>query len=121
MGNGRGPQALLACPPGELHDIALLSFGIVLSRNGWRVRYLGANLPVLDLIQTTGDLRPKLVVLAATTPELFAAVVPELSQLASLATLAVARPGATEDLANDIGAQLLNGDPVTAAEHMAHS
>jgi MerR family transcriptional regulator, light-induced transcriptional regulator len=29
-GSGHGPQALLACPPGELHDMALVVFGIVL-------------------------------------------------------------------------------------------
>src|SRR5512144_1922871 len=39
-GHGHGPQALLACAPGDLHDL-LLAFGIVLHRTGWRVRYLG--------------------------------------------------------------------------------
>ena len=29
-GSGHGPQALLACPPGELHDVPLMVFGIVL-------------------------------------------------------------------------------------------
>ena len=33
-----------ACPD-ELHDIALLAFGIVLNRNGWRIEYFGANTP----------------------------------------------------------------------------
>jgi DNA-binding transcriptional MerR regulator len=118
-GNGRGPQALLACPPGEWHDLALLAFGIVLSRSGWRVGYLGVNTPMLDLIQVTSGLRPSLVVLAATTPERFAAVVPELSSLAAMAPLAIAGAGATEVLAQSIGARLLTGDPVTAAEHVA--
>ena len=31
-GHGHGPRALLACVPGELHDIGLLAFGIVLHR-----------------------------------------------------------------------------------------
>jgi len=120
-GRGRGPQALMACPPGELHDLALLSFSIVLSRSGWRVGYLGVNTPIHDLIQMATDLRPSLVVLAATTPEHFAAVVPELLQLTDLAPLAVAGAGATEDLAHDIGARLLTGSPVTAAEQLAGS
>src|ERR1019366_4956691 len=30
-GNGHGPRAVLACPPGELHDLALMVFGIVLN------------------------------------------------------------------------------------------
>src|SRR6202035_1321959 len=39
-GNGHGPRAVLACPPGELHDLALMVFGIALNRTGWRIDYL---------------------------------------------------------------------------------
>ena len=120
-GTGRGPFALLACPPGELHELALLVFGIVLHRNGWRVRYLGANTPVEDLTQVTADTGPNLVVLAATTPQRFAEAVPELSRLAGMAPLALAGPGATRDLAHAIGARVLTQDPVSAAQHLAGS
>ena len=48
-GNGHGPRAILACPPGELHDLALMVFGIVLNRNGWRIDYLGTSTPVDEL------------------------------------------------------------------------
>ncbi len=118
-GNGRGPQALLACPPDELHDLALLVFGIVLNRNGWRVRYLGANTPMQDTIQMTLQTRPSLVVLAASTPGRFAAVLPELVHLAGIATLALAGEGATENLADETGARLITEDPVTAARQLA--
>jgi MerR family transcriptional regulator, light-induced transcriptional regulator len=120
-GNGRGPRALLACPPGELHEMALLAFGIVLNRNGWRVGYLGANTPMLDLIQVASETRPSLVVLSASTPERFAAVVPELVRLAGIATLALAGEGATENLADETGARLITQDPVTAAQQLAGS
>ncbi len=120
-GNGRGPQAVLACPPDELHDLALLVFGIALNRSGWRVRYLGANMPMGDTIQVTSELRPSLVVLAASATQRFAAVGPELSKLAALAPLALAGAGATKALAMQTGARLLTGDPVTAAEHLAGS
>jgi MerR family transcriptional regulator, light-induced transcriptional regulator len=120
-GNGRGPQALLACPPGELHDLALLAFGIVLNRSGWRVGYLGVNTPILDMIQVASDLGPALVILAATTPGPFTSSVPELSQLAAVAPLVVAGAGATQQLADSIGARLLTEDPVTAAQHLAGS
>ena len=59
-GNGHGPTALLACPPGEEHDIPLLAFGIVLHRNGWRISYLGANTPLEDLTRTAAELQPEL-------------------------------------------------------------
>src|SRR5271166_1307711 len=48
-GNGHGPCAVLACPPGELHDLALMVFGIVLHRSGWRIDYLGMDTPVEEL------------------------------------------------------------------------
>jgi MerR family transcriptional regulator, light-induced transcriptional regulator len=120
-GSGRGPHALLACPPGELHEIALLAFGIVLSRNGWRVGYLGANTPMADLIQVASETRPALVVLSATTSERFAAVLPELVSLAGIATLALAGEGATKDCADATRCQLITGDPVTAAQLLAGS
>jgi DNA-binding transcriptional MerR regulator len=120
-GNGQGPQALLACPPAELHDLALLAFGIVLNRRGWRVGYLGANTPMPDTIQVTTQTRPSLVVLAATTRQIFAAVIPELTVLAGMAPLVLAGKGATSELAQSVGARLITGDPVTAAEHFTAS
>jgi len=117
-GNGRGPRVLLACPPDELHDLALLVFGIVLNRRGWRVEYLGANTPMADTIQVVSQTLPSLVVLATTTPERFAAVGPELSTLAGMAPLVLAGAGATRELAEGIGARVLIGDPVTAAEDL---
>lgn len=120
-GTGQGPQVLLACPPDELHDMSLLVFGIVLHRAGWRVEYLGANTPMPDTIQVTGHTRPSLVVLAASSPQRFAAVVRELTGLAQLAPLALAGEGASRELASSVGARLLEGDPVSAAEHVASS
>jgi DNA-binding transcriptional MerR regulator len=114
-GSGRGPSALLACPPGELHDLALLVFGIMLNRAGWRIVYLGVDTPLLDLIQVTSTVAPRLVVLAATTRDRFTAVEPELARLAAMAPLAIAGPGATQDLAQRIDARLLVDDPVTEA------
>lgn len=120
-GSGRGPQALLACPPGELHELALLAFGIVLNRNGWRVRYLGADTPMADLIKVASETRPTLVVLSATTSERFVAVEPELASLAGMAALALAGEGATKDLADATGARLITGDVVTSAQQLAAS
>jgi hypothetical protein len=69
----------------------------------------------------TSDLSPALVVMAATTSERFTAIEPELTRLAALVPLALAGAGATRKLAESIGARLLAGDPVTAAEQLAGS
>ncbi|HLK79177.1 MAG TPA: cobalamin B12-binding domain-containing protein [Streptosporangiaceae bacterium] len=120
-GGGHGPQALLACPPGELHDMALMAFGIVLNRHGWRIGYLGTNTPVGELERAAGASRPELVVLAATLPEILEPLRPELAGLARRAPLALAGPGATPQLASDVGARLMADDPVTEAERAGWS
>jgi DNA-binding transcriptional MerR regulator len=117
-GNGRGPQVVLACPPGEQHDIALLAFGIVAHRNGWRVRYLGADTPVAELARVAAELRPDLVVVAVTRPGLLPGLTAGLSRLAAAVPLALGGPGATLEFAQAVGARLLAADPVTEAQRL---
>ena len=117
-GNGLGPRALLACPPGEEHDLALLAFGIALNRRGWRIAYLGSNTPTADVIATAESVRPDLVVMAATAPARLTAITAELEVLARVAPLTLAGTGATRALAEQVGAQYLSDDPVTAAANL---
>jgi methanogenic corrinoid protein MtbC1 len=93
-------------------------FGIMLNRNGWRIDYLGMSTPVQELTQTVDARRPDLVVLAATLPENLEPHATQLTALARLAPLALAGAGATPELAAAVGARLLTGDPVTAAENI---
>jgi len=116
-GSGHGPTAILACPPEELHDLALMIFGIVLNRHGWRIQYLGADTPADELLHSVDRSRPDLVVVAATTTDRFDAIRSELAELAKVAPLALARAGATTLVADDAGARVLTGDPVTAAQN----
>ena len=78
-GNGEGPRAVLACPPGELHDLPLLIFGIILNRRGWRVDYFGANTPVVEVIDGARRSPPDLIVMAATAPERLTAIGADLA------------------------------------------
>lgn len=43
---GRGPRLLLACLPGEYHEIGLLLFALAAVSHGYQVLVLGANLPL---------------------------------------------------------------------------
>jgi MerR family transcriptional regulator, light-induced transcriptional regulator len=115
-GCGHGPQALLACPPGEQHDLALMIFGIVLHRNGWRIDYLGAAPPVEELGRAVGVSRPDRVVLAATRPQALEPLRAELADLARRVPLALAGADATAQTADAAGARLMAGDLVTEAE-----
>ncbi|MCW2861910.1 MAG: hypothetical protein JWP48_3618 [Actinoallomurus sp.] len=118
-GRGQGPRVVLACPPGELHDIPLLAFGVMLFRCGWRVGYLGASLPIADLTRTVAADPPRLVVLSAVDPARFAGLEPELKRLSGIAPLAIAGRGASEAIARACGARLLRDDPVTEAERLS--
>ncbi|HSJ51207.1 MAG TPA: MerR family transcriptional regulator [Actinomycetota bacterium] len=115
--DGQGRLAILACPPGEMHDLALVTFGVVLSRLGWRITYLGPDTPIETLIDAARRLTPALVVLAATLPLTVDRA--ELRRLAETAPLAVAGPGATDAHADEVHAVRLAGDPVSAAEAVA--
>jgi MerR family transcriptional regulator, light-induced transcriptional regulator len=115
-GSGHGPQALLSCPPGEQHDLALMMFGIVLHHQGWRIGYLGANTPAGELARAASVSRPDLVVLAAARPETLEPIRAELTALARRFPLALAGAGATAQIADAAAARLMPGDPVTEAE-----
>ncbi len=115
-GNGHGPLAVLACPPGELHDLALMVFGIVLNRSGWKIEYLGISTPVEELARAADARQPGLVVVAATLPETLRPLTEQLTMLARRVPLVLAGPGATPQQAAAVQARLLKDDPVTAAE-----
>jgi len=112
---GRGPRALLACPADERHDIALICFGVVLSRSGWRITFLGPDTPVTALADAVATLTPDLIVLSATVEERFTSIAAHLSALTSGANLVLAGPGASAAAAHATGAGLLEDEPVAAA------
>lgn len=117
-GSGRGPRALLACPPYELHDLALMVFGIVLNRQGWRIDYLGTSTPLEELAGAAETTQPQLIVLAASTQDVLEQYHAKLTALAARFPLALAGAGASADLCAQLGAQCLLGDPVTEAEKL---
>jgi methanogenic corrinoid protein MtbC1 len=114
-GQGVGPRAVLACPGGELHDLPLMIFGIMLNRSGWCVTFLGNNTPVTDLDSAVHHLEPQVVVLSATTAEPFAAEAAGLRALATRFPVLLAGAGATPEVVAAIGIPALPADPVTEA------
>lgn len=61
----RHGSILVACPPGEDHTIAPLVLTLLLRQRGWRVIYLGANVPEDQLGNTIGTLKPHLLIMTA--------------------------------------------------------
>jgi DNA-binding transcriptional MerR regulator len=118
-GRGQGPHALLACVPGDQHDLGLICFGLALRAHGWRITYLGADTPLPTLIETADQLQPSLVVVSAALPELAQSALGGLRELACLAPLALAGRGTDAAIAETVGARWLNENPVTAAASAA--
>jgi MerR family transcriptional regulator, light-induced transcriptional regulator len=118
-GRGSGPLALLACAPGEHHDITLLAFGLLLRSYGWRILFLGADTPISTLTQTAETTQPTLVILASFDPALLQAEATALRRLAGMGPLVLSGPGASDTFCNRLGVRRLNGDLVTAAREIA--
>ncbi|MCK6523109.1 MerR family transcriptional regulator [Myxococcota bacterium] len=64
-----GPTAVCATFPTERHELALLSLAVRLALVGYRVRYLGADVPLKDLCGAAQDLVPRVVVVSLTMPQ----------------------------------------------------
>jgi MerR family transcriptional regulator, light-induced transcriptional regulator len=113
---GRGPRALLACAPGELHELSLIAFGLALRSRGWRITYLGPDTPLDELAETAAAIDSQLVVVVAITSTRLEEGKDALAALAAKRPLALAGAAAGDELARATGARLLTADPVTEAE-----
>jgi DNA-binding transcriptional MerR regulator/methylmalonyl-CoA mutase cobalamin-binding subunit len=119
-GTGTGPRALLACLPGEQHDLGLIVFSLVLRRRGWRITFLGQNTPLDSLSDAIGKLGPHAIVLVSLVSGRFEEAQEELAGLRrDGATLMLGGSGAREDLARRVRAVHLAGGPVQEAVRLA--
>jgi MerR family transcriptional regulator, light-induced transcriptional regulator len=119
-GRGSGPLALLACAPGEQHDISLLAFGLILRSHGWRILFLGADTPLSTLEETARTTLPAVIVLVAFDTALVTAEGPALRRLSRIAPLFLSGPGASPDLTGRLRVRRLDRDVVEAAHQVAH-
>jgi DNA-binding transcriptional MerR regulator len=115
--SGRGPALLLACVPGEAHDLGLIVFGVLAARRGWRVTFLGADTPLGTVRASVRDIQPSLTVLVATTRSLLTTHAEEIRRMAALTRTAVA--GVDDaDAITELGATALPADIVQAARSL---
>jgi MerR family transcriptional regulator, light-induced transcriptional regulator len=59
--------AVLACAPGERHEIGLLMLAVLLRGDGWQVAYLGADTPLHDAIELAERLDASAICFSAAT------------------------------------------------------
>jgi DNA-binding transcriptional MerR regulator len=56
-----GPEAILAGLPGEQHELGLMASAVRLAGAGWKVVYLGANMPLEDIRRVARARRPAML------------------------------------------------------------
>jgi len=118
-GLGSGGLALLACLPGELHDLGLIAFGLALRARGWRIVYLGPDTPIETLDSASRILDPRLVVFSSVSKKRVRPAAGELRRLAARHQLAVGGVAAKAVELESLGVLTLVGDPVSEAERVA--
>ena len=116
-GLGVGPRAVLACLPGEQHDLGLIAFGLALRARGWRIVYLGPDAPLETVAEASRRLEPSLVVLHAVIGERVEPVADEIRALAGTHRVALAGAAAGQGAVEDV--LLLSGDVVAEAAGVA--
>lgn len=85
-GPERGPLAVCAAYPTEPHDLSLLALSVILALKGYRVVFLGAQVPLADLCQLVAQQAPALVCIAVVLPPPPAELLAYAKALAGVAT-----------------------------------
>jgi MerR family transcriptional regulator, light-induced transcriptional regulator len=62
------PYILIGCAPTEQHELGSLMLAVLLRSHGFRVEYLGPDIPIEDLVDYAFYEHPGMIILSATTP-----------------------------------------------------
>lgn len=63
------PVILVGCAPGEHHEIGSLMLAVLLRFEGYRVEYMGADIPLDDLVDYSGQEGPAMILISAGSME----------------------------------------------------
>ena len=78
------PLGVFGTPPGERHELGALMAAATAAAAGWRVVYLGADLPLDDLVTAVRRHRARMLALSVVSTERSAALTRELASLRAL-------------------------------------
>jgi MerR family transcriptional regulator, light-induced transcriptional regulator len=116
-GRGLGPRAVLACAPGEQHDLGLIAFGLALRARGWRIVYLGSDTPLESVADAADSCDPLFVVISSVDARSFRRHAEELARLGRAYRLCVGGAGAAK-VRPEANLVILTGGPVEEAERL---
>jgi DNA-binding transcriptional MerR regulator len=116
-GLGLGPLAVLACLPGEQHELGPITFGLALRERGWRILYLGADAPLESVAEISSSGDQSLVVLSAVSVDLVERCLPALREPARR-RLALGGPAAYHEQPDAGEILYLGGDVIAEATRL---
>jgi MerR family transcriptional regulator, light-induced transcriptional regulator len=116
-GRGLGPSVVLACAPGEQHDLGLIAFGLALRARGWRIVFLGADTPLESVGYAARASEPAFVVVSSVSARRLDAHRAELEALGGDWPLCLGGAGARNAVFGDAVVRLPGG-PVEEAERL---
>lgn len=104
--------AVLACGPGEFHDLGLLMLAVALRADGWRVEYLGADTPAETAIEFAEQIDATMLCFSAARSESLESLRASLGDPARKSTVPIVIGGAASSpgVAREIGATHVNGN-----------
>lgn len=110
--------ALLACAPGERHELGLLMLAVLLRADGWQVAYLGADTPLADAFALAERLDARLVCLSAGLPDRLGELERELAATRVPPRVEIVAGGraVTPEWAKGVGVLYVDGDLGVAIE-----
>jgi MerR family transcriptional regulator, light-induced transcriptional regulator len=104
--------AVLACAPGERHELGLLMLAVLLRADGWQIAYLGADTPLDDAIDFARTINARMLCLSAASPERVDELAAALAavRIPEGTALVLGGSGVTNERAAAVGAAYVDGD-----------
>jgi MerR family transcriptional regulator, light-induced transcriptional regulator len=119
-GNSKhGPVIIVACAPGEWHEIGSLMLAIFLRRAGFRTHYLGANTPVEDLVRFSREVKAEVLMISVSNAEVLENLRSTARFLLEAAPLVVYGGAAFNErpeMARELGGEYLGSDSAMALD-----
>jgi DNA-binding transcriptional MerR regulator len=105
-GGGVRGVTVLACAPGEHHELGLMMAAIAMRRDGWKVVYLGADTPLRDALALAARLQARVLGLSLSAPKRAETLERELAsaRVPDGVSLVLGGAGSTGALAKKLGA-----------------
>jgi MerR family transcriptional regulator, light-induced transcriptional regulator len=119
--NAIGPRIIVACAPGDQHELGALTLAVMLRREGYAVTYLGPNNPVRDLVALATQMQAWGVMISAASADSVAQLFDQRQLLRGVAAvLAFGGYGFDQDPASAaaIGGYYLGGSLRDALRHL---